>query len=139
MGVMESQYLNLWSEIEKAADHLVRLITTTRVQLAQVEHEMIDHLAVVSQDGHRSLGTAQRIVAALEKRVHLINSFLQHGTEADLRAAIKVAASALVLPNDCMSKLISEADHAPIEPAGIKPTLDKLLSRIVLSKQRVAF
>ena len=136
---MNSQFPSLWTEVERSADHLVRLITSSRAKISIVESEMIDHLASVSQDCQKSLTTARRLLAAMENRLNTINSFLQHATEDDLRAAIRTARSPLVLPNDSINKLISEADIAPIEPANLKPIMDSLLARIVIKKQRASY
>lgn len=136
---MNSPIPSLWNEVERASDQLVRLITSSRARIAVIESDMIDHLAAVSSDGQRSLTTARRVLMAVEKRLSVINSCLQHGSEEDLRRAIRTARSPLVIPSDSINKLISEADIAPVEPANIKPLMDQLLSRIVVRKQRIVF
>jgi len=129
----------LWLEVERSAGQLVRIIASTRARIASIERDMIDHFATVSSEGQRNLSTARRILTAVEKRLNTINSYIQHGSEIDLQAAVKLASTPLILPNDSMTKLISEADIPPIEPANIQPTLEQLLSRITVEKKRVVF
>lgn len=137
---MNSNFPSLWTEVERFADQLVKIITSSRVRIAIIESDMIDHLAAVSPDGQRSLTTARRLLSAMEKRLTTINSCIQHAGEEDLKAAIRTARSPLVLPNDSVNKLISEADIPPIDPANLKPMMDSLLARIVVKKpQKVSF
>ena len=135
---MGGQVIYIWSEIERAGDYLVQLIHSSRTRIEAVEREMIDHMASVSPEGQKNLTAARRIVGALERRLEILNSYLYKGAQADLYSAYKLLSSPLVLPNDCVNKLISEADIPPIPPAEIKPMLEQLLNRISLQrKQRV--
>ena len=129
----------LWLEVERSAGQLVRIIASTRARITSVERDMIDHFASVSSEGQRNLSAVRRILSAVEKRLNTINSFIQHGSEEDLRAAVKLANTPLILPNDSMTKLITEGEIPPIEPANIQPTLEDLLSRITVQKKRVVF
>ncbi len=136
---MNSANVGLWTEVERAADQLVRVITTTRVKLTSIERDVIDRMASVSQDGQRCLSAARRILRAVETRLNTINSYIQHGSEGDLRAAARLAHAPLILSNDSVNKLISEDDIPPIELGSVQPTLEHLLARIVVQKQRVVF
>jgi len=136
---MNSNDANLWSQVERAADQLVRVITGFRVQILEIERDMIDRLAAVSPEGQKCLSAARRIVNAVEKRLNTMNTYLQHGTEADLRAALKISQMPLVLVNDPMTALISDDTLPPIDPAKLQPTLENLLSRVVVKKQKIVF
>ena len=136
---MNSNDASLWAQVERAADQLVRVITGFRIQILEIERDMIDRLAAVNAEGQKCLSAARRIVNAVEKRLNTMNTYLQHGTEADLRAALKISQMPLILANDPMSALISEDALPPIDPAKLQPTLENLLSRVVVKKQRMAF
>ena len=126
----------LRDQIERSAEYLLRLIGVSRKRIRDIESQMIDHLAVVTGDSQKRLTAARRIIAALEKQLDTINNFLRTGSESDLFAAHKMVTRPLILPNDSVNKLISEADIEPIPPKEIQPTLEKLLTSITIQKRQ---
>ena len=136
---MNSNDASLWSQVERAADHLVRIITGFRVQILEIERDMIDRLAAVSPEGQKCLSAARRILGAVETRLNTMNRYIQHGTEADLRAALRLSQMPLVLVHDPMTTLITDDALPPIDPAKLQPTLEGLLARVVVQKKRVVF
>ncbi|MFN8392569.1 MAG: hypothetical protein U0136_19910 [Bdellovibrionota bacterium] len=136
---MGGQVIHIWSEIERSADHLIRMITASRSKIELIESEMIDRMAVVSAEGQRNLTAARRIVGALERRLDKLNNHLGSGAPSDITAAFKLLGSPLQVPNDCVNKLISEASMEPIAVEDIEPTLNRLLLAITPQRKRQLF
>ncbi len=117
------------------ANRLVHVTATYRPRLVAIERHVIDHMAMISADGQRCLTVVRRILAAVEERLDALSKELSTGTDEAVRAALQLAISPIILKNDSLNKLITEAELPPISPIELKNVLETLLSKIQVKRR----
>jgi hypothetical protein len=124
---------SLRDRLEVERTNLFTLLSLARGRVEALESSMIDRLHRVTSTGVASLVMIKRILEALDRRVHEIDTVLVK--ELTLPVVEGLCSGALELPEDALTSIAGSNRVPPLERSELESTLNSLIGRLAARKE----